>query len=78
MLIVHLFVSYAHVNLCHFFSSSWCRGFAAASACGSSWTFLFTFFNNGKSESRPFFYLTADILTKVFQKCSLTSPLPNI
>ena len=26
MLIVHLFVSYAHVNLCHFFSSSWCRG----------------------------------------------------
>ena len=44
MLIVHLFVSYAHVNLCHFFSSSWCRGLAAASACGSSWTFLFTFF----------------------------------
>ena len=29
MLIVHLFVSYAHVNLCHFFSSSWCRGLAA-------------------------------------------------
>ena len=44
MLIVHLFVSYAHVNLYHFFSSSWCRGLAAASACGSSWTFLFTFF----------------------------------
>ena len=43
MLIVHLFVSYAHVNLCHFFSSSWCRGLAAASASGSSWTFLFTF-----------------------------------
>ena len=39
MLIVHLFVSYAHVNLCHFFSSSWCRGLAAASACGTSWTF---------------------------------------
>ena len=38
-----LFVSYAHVNLCHFFSSSWYRGLAAASACGSSWTFLFTF-----------------------------------
>ena len=32
VLIVHLFVSYAHVNLCHFFSSSWCRGLAAASA----------------------------------------------
>ena len=43
MLIVHLFISYAHVSLCHFFSSSWCRGLAAASACGSSWTFLFTF-----------------------------------
>ena len=42
MLTVHLFVSYAHVNLCHFFSSSWCRGSAAASASGSSWTFLFT------------------------------------
>ena len=41
MLIVHLFVSYAHVSLCHFLSSSWCRGFAAASACSSSWTFLF-------------------------------------
>ena len=43
VLIVHLFVSYAHVNLCYVFSSSWCRGLAAASACGSSWTFLFTF-----------------------------------
>ena len=40
--IVHLFVSYAHVNLCHFFSSSWCQGLAATSACGSSLTFLFT------------------------------------
>ena len=46
MLIVHLFVSYAHVNLCHFFSSSWCRRLAATSACGSSWTFLFTFLKN--------------------------------
>ena len=43
MLIVHLFVSYAHVNLCHFFSSAWCRGLAAASACGSSLAFLLTF-----------------------------------
>ena len=43
VLIVHLFVSYTHFNLCHFFSSSWCRGLAAASACGSSWTFLLTF-----------------------------------
>ena len=35
---------YAHVNLCHLFSSSWCQGLAATSASGSSWTFLFTFF----------------------------------
>ena len=45
LLIVHLFVSYAHVNQCHVFSSSWCRELAAASACGSTWTFLFTFFS---------------------------------
>ena len=32
MLIVHSFVSYAHVNPCHVFSSSWCRGLAAAVA----------------------------------------------
>ena len=40
VLIVHLFVSYADVNLCHFFSSSGCQGLAATSAYGSSWTFL--------------------------------------
>ena len=40
------FVSYAHVNLCHFFSSSWFQGLAVASACGSSWTFLFTLLEN--------------------------------
>ena len=46
MLIVHLFVtcSYAHVNLCRLFYSSWCQRLAATSDCGSSWTFLFTFF----------------------------------
>ena len=44
MLAVHLFVRYAHINLCHCFSSSWYQGLAATSACGSSWTFLFTFF----------------------------------
>ena len=43
MLIVQCFVSYAHVNLCHLFSSSWCQGLAATSAYGSFWTFLFTF-----------------------------------
>ena len=35
MLIVHLYVSYAYVNLCHFFSSSWRRGLAVASVCDS-------------------------------------------
>ena len=43
MLVVRLFVSYARVGLCRFFSSSWCRGLAATSACGSSWAFLLTF-----------------------------------
>ena len=38
-----LFVSYAHIKLCHLFSSSWCQELAAISACGASWTFLFTF-----------------------------------
>ena len=38
------FSSGTFVNLCHCFSSSWCRRLAAASACGSSWTFLFTLF----------------------------------
>ena len=42
MRIVHLFVSYALVNLCHLFSSSGCQGLAATSAYGFSWTFLFT------------------------------------
>ena len=51
MFIVHLFVSYAHVNLCHFFSFFWCRWLAAASACGSSWTFLFTFFGANTKEN---------------------------
>ena len=32
MRIVHLFVSYALVNLCHFFSSSWYQGLAATFA----------------------------------------------
>ena len=51
MFIVRLFVSYAHVHLCHFFSSYWYRGLAAASACGSLWTFLFTFFRSRNSQT---------------------------
>ena len=31
-----------------------------------------------KVAKRPYCYLTADILTKVLQKCSLSSPIPNI
>ena len=38
-----LFVSYAHIYLCYFFSSSLCRELTAASVCGSCLTFLFTF-----------------------------------
>ena len=37
MLIVHLFVSYAHVNLCHVFSSSWWRGLAPGLFCVPLW-----------------------------------------
>ena len=43
MRIVHLFVYFARVNFCLFFSSSWCLGLAAASDCGSPWTVLLTF-----------------------------------
>ena len=32
----------------------------------------------GKSENWPYSNLTADILTKVLQHCSLSCPLPNI
>ena len=32
----------------------------------------------GKVKIDLYFYLTADILTKVFQNCSVTNPLPNI
>ena len=52
--IVHLFVSYAHVNLCHFFTSSWCQGLAATSACGSSLTFLFAFFCSKLHDQRKY------------------------
>ena len=52
MLIVHLLVCYAHVNLCHVFSASWCRWLAAVSACGSYWTFCLPSFN--KTESAVF------------------------
>ena len=40
---MNLFVSYAHVNLCHF-SLPPGVGLAVTSACGYFWSFLFTFF----------------------------------
>ena len=43
VLSVRLFVD---IDLCRFFYSFLCRGLAAASACGSPWTFLFTFLLN--------------------------------
>ena len=49
MLIAHLFVNYAHVNLCHFFSSTWYQWLGAISARGSSGTFHFTLFLGGSS-----------------------------
>ena len=77
VLIVHLFVSYAHVNLCHFFSSSWCRGLAAASACGSSWTFLFTFLHYSRGLIHNKFDSNA-ILTSVFKTIKDPLEIGNI
>ena len=39
VLLVHLFVYFARVNVCPF-SSSWCQGLAAACDCGTPWIFL--------------------------------------
>ena len=38
-----------HTLICVIFSASWCQGWAATSAFGSSRTFLFTFFRNNKT-----------------------------
>ena len=46
MILVHLFVYFAHINFSIFsLASSWCRGLAAACDCGFPWTFLLIFFN---------------------------------
>ena len=77
MLIMHLFVSYAHINLCHFFSSSWCRGLAADSAC-ESWIFLFTFFLLARIHCKmeKYFCISAEIwlLPDDLQHLSVNSP----
>ena len=45
--------------------------------CYSNLKFPLTY--NGKSEKNNiYYYLIADILTKVLQKCSLSGPLPNV
>ena len=50
---------------------------AVAHVLSSLWQLIVSIdFYNGKVGL--YFYSTADILTKVFQKCSLSSPLPNI
>ena len=41
-------------------------------------TYSFHRLKMGKVKVGLYFHLTADILTKVFQKCSLSSSLPNI
>ena len=41
-------------------------------------TYSFHILIMGKVKVALYFYLIADILTKKFQKCSLSSPLPNI
>ena len=69
MLIVHLFVSYAHVNLCHFFSSSWCQGLAKTSACGSSWTLLYTFLED---KILIYFYCILTNLGAYILHCQIT------
>ena len=72
MFIVHLFVSYAHVNLCHVFCSFWCRGLTAASDCGSSLTFLFNFFN---IFSLFFFFKYIITMPKTYKLLSNHKPL---
>ena len=58
MLIVRLLVSYAHVHLCHFFSTSMCQGLAATSASGSFWTIMFTFLKYSAHVSNALPYIT--------------------
>ena len=65
MLIVHLFVSYAFINLCHVFSSSWYRGLTAASVCGSSRTFLFTLLEGAST----FFCISSKYAQRLLLKC---------
>ena len=45
MLMVHLFVTYAHVNLCHFFSSCWCRRLLRLLLVALSGLFCLTFYS---------------------------------
>ena len=73
VLIVRLFVSYAHVNLYHIFSSSWCQGLAVASACGFSWTFLFTFLETHDVRVQTFFTIILNFISVACHILSLSS-----
>ena len=63
-----MFITLSFTNMAFFFF--YCR-------CSCSFVVMATWFPltyNGENENRP----TAEILTNVLQKCSLSSPLPNI
>ena len=65
VLIVHLFVSYAHVNLCHFFASSWCQGLAATSACALPGLFYLPFLVHLPGHLHSLFYLRSAFFAKL-------------
>ena len=67
VLLVHLFVYFAHVNHLgfSFFSSSWCQGLAAACDCDTPWIFLLTFFHVLRQDKIQF------ELGEVIRKCVL-------
>ena len=69
--IVHLFVSYAHVNLCNFFSSSWCRGWLQLLLGALSGLFCYLFLYSGIFRIKVFncgtrVYFTCQCVLKVW------------
>ena len=69
-LCVEMFITLASTKILFFIAIA--RAFVAMA------TYNFHRFVMGKVKVDLYFCLTADILTKVFQKCPLSSPLPNI
>ena len=79
MLLVHLFVYFASVNLCPFF-------FAAARDCGILWTFIIIiiiFCKCGREEETDILIVRLDTTTTrykiefVFEKTTVMPPSPN-